>query len=134
MPDLIEFEVLGQPSIKGEALSLMNANHKQLNRVVALLSAVQSLKSMGNASGFGSRLIRLEVEVRCATLPPKGDATNYLEGIGDVFQTRKPQGIEHLGKLAGLSLFDDDRQIIETAYRAALSDADSYTVRLSSIE
>lgn len=134
MPDLIEFEVDGQPPLKGEALSLMNAKHKQLNRVVALLSAVQRLKSSNSNNGFGSHLIRLEVEVRCTTLPPKGDATNYLGGIGDILQARKPQGSDHLGELAGLSLFDDDRQFVEIAYRATLSEADSYTVRLSRID
>ncbi|MCB0827138.1 MAG: hypothetical protein KDC26_13220 [Armatimonadetes bacterium] len=118
MSRVIEIEVEGQPPIKGEALSLMSPRHKQSDRVVALLSAVQRLKSLNNFTDFGYYLIRLEVEVRCTTLPPKGNATNYLCGISDVLQARKPQGIDHLGELAGLSLFDNDRQNSKVTYRA----------------
>jgi hypothetical protein len=49
---------------------------------------------------------------------PQGDATNYLGGIGDVLEDKSSRiAIEHLGDLAAVQLFRNDRQIRAISYR-----------------
>lgn len=79
----IAFEVTGAPPIKNEALSLFSMNHKQRDRVTALLTtAADAVKRVGWTVATGH--ISLEVIVRSTADGPAGDATNHLGGIADV--------------------------------------------------
>jgi hypothetical protein len=39
--------------------------------------------------------------------------------------------VEHLGDLAGVALYDNDRQFVEVTFRREMSETASYAVRLS---
>jgi len=57
--------------------------------------------------------VALEVRMRPAAGTEGWDATNYLGGIGDVLEDKSCRGVpvDHLGALAGVWLFHNDRQI-----------------------
>jgi hypothetical protein len=62
---------------------------------------------------------------------PASDATNYLGGIGDVLEGKAHRGaLEHLGELAAVALYANDRQIQEVHYRCERAAEPQYTVRL----
>jgi len=64
---------------------------------------------------------------------PPGDALNFLGGVGDVLQ-RKPLDLAgHLGSLAGLALYDDDRQIRRVRFDQRTAADLSYVVRVRAI-
>lgn len=52
------------------------------------------------------------------------DATNYLGGIADVLEHKALRGaeVEHLGHLANVWLYRNDRQIKQVSYREATHD------------
>jgi predicted RNA-binding Zn ribbon-like protein len=67
--------------------------------------------------------------VRC----PPGDALNFLGGVGDVLQ-RKPLDLAgHLGTLADLALYDDDRQIRRVRFDQRTAEELRYVVRVRAI-
>lgn len=129
----IVIEVAGVPPIKNEALSLFAATHRQRERVERLLTAaVAAAQRVGWATARDG--VQLDVVIRSPTPRPPGDATNFLGGIADVLQGRKPgQGVDlsHLGELATCALFDDDSQIQEITYRTVVDVASSYTVQVT---
>lgn len=62
---------------------------------------------------------------------PPSDATNYLGGVGDVLEAKGHRGVlAHLGDLAEIGLYENDRQIHEVTYRWDCSEAISYEVRI----
>ena len=59
------------------------------------------------------------------------DATNFLGGIGDVMEAKTRRGVlEHLGDLATVALYANDRQIHEVHYRWEHGDETGYRLRL----
>ena len=79
---------------------------------------------------FGSRPIGLDLTVS-SPAEPTADATNFLGGVGDVLEVRDRQGLlEHLGALANVGLYDNDRQIHEIRYRWRRKPIVSYVVKL----
>src|SRR3712207_302880 len=87
-------------------------------------------------SGFGDAPIRLDVEIRTRPGDPPWDATNLLGGIADVLDSKAhrrvahPGSVDHLGDLADVALFDDDRQIREINYRVVDHAEDEYVVTI----
>jgi hypothetical protein len=76
----------------------------------------------------------LELTIRCPSRPD-GDATNLLGGVADVLQTTvSPNAdVTHLGDLAAIGLYLDDRQISRISYRELPADEVSYHVRVSTL-
>ncbi|MEX2211119.1 MAG: hypothetical protein WD689_05080 [Gaiellaceae bacterium] len=58
-------------------------------------------------------------------------ATNYLGGVGDVLEGETHRGpLQHLGPLAEIALFDNDRQIRQVIYREEEAARPHYLLRL----
>lgn len=134
MPE-ISFAVEGYPPSKNEALSMLGAGHPYLDRVRTLLDAARAAAKAD--SEFGASLPdRLGLElILYAPRDPPSDATNYLGGIGDVLETKTRRGVlDHLGELASVALFANDRQIQEAHYRREYANTPHYTVRLWTLE
>jgi hypothetical protein len=75
--------------------------------------------------------VGLDVIVHSPAGQNPADATNYLGGIGDVPENKAHRGtLEHLGNLAGVWLYANDRQIKEATYREVEADQASYTVTI----
>lgn len=125
----ISFKVSGYPPTKNEARSLLSADHSQFPRVLALLEAAAAALAEG-AESFGTARLGPELVVSGPSDAPS-DATNSLGGIGDVLQEKKRRGsLDHLGPLAAVSLFTDDRQIRQVNYREERAEKASYRLRL----
>jgi len=112
----IAFSVSGLPPTKNEAKSLLAEGHPHAGRVRALLEAAAEAITQG-----AQPIERGEIELELVVFGPRqapSDATNYLGGIGDVLQAKAPAPlIEHLGPLAQVHLFTNDRQIREIHYQ-----------------
>lgn len=110
---------------------MLAERHSHRLRVVALLEAARTAMATVRFEPFAAgEAIGLEVLLRCP-LPVPGDATNYLGGIGDVLQGRRVNAnLEHLGELADVAVYPDDRAIQEIRYRLERATSPSYTVLL----
>ena len=121
----------GRPPTKGEAKSLLAAGHPHADRVRALLAAArQAAQECGWVTTAAD--VGLELVVRGPGRPPS-DASNYLGGVGDVLQdkaSRHNLDVAHLGELAMVALYVDDRQIREIRYAEEPADRPSYSVRI----
>jgi hypothetical protein len=123
----------GWPPAKNEAKSMLAAGHSHADRVLKLLAAVRSATSGSDEVMFGSDLVGLELIVHSPTQPP-ADATNFLGGVGDVLEAKDHRGVlEHLGDLASVAAYANDRQIQEVAYRFEPAATTWYSVRIWSL-
>ncbi len=127
----IELLVGGYPPAKGEAMSMLGAKHSHAPRVrLHLTSAAQALNT-GQAVYLESAAIGLELTLWCPRDRMRGDATNYLGGIGDVLKAKGHRsGTEHLAQLAQVAFYDNDRQIEEVHYYWQQAVEASYRLRL----
>jgi hypothetical protein len=126
--------VAGVPPAKSEAQSMLGARHPHAERVIALLEAARDTLA-GGAVPLGSAALSLELDMRCPPVERRSDATNYLGGVADVLQDKAPRGLlDHLGRLARVHLFDDDRQFVEVTYRWRPGDPATYTVALRVVD
>lgn len=127
--------VEGLPPAKNEAISMLGPGHSHRDRVVALLAAAKvALASSGNPS-FGSSLVGMDVCIYAPNLEVPGDATNYLGGIGDVLEDKSRRGLlSHIGELATVSLFDNDRQIREVHFYIKEGATYKYEARVWKLE
>lgn len=126
------FSVEGLPPKKNEATSLFSTRHGDRRNVAELLrKADQSLgESPWNSTEARSVGLELVVIAQEPDAIP-GDATNYLGGVADVLQANRINAdLSHLGRLAKVSLYYDDRQIREVRYSAKDVDALGYRVRI----
>ena len=124
--------VEGLPPKKSEALSLFSPKHGDRRSVVELLGkAKQALdESAWNPTEQRPVGIELLITAKDPDAIP-GDATNYLGGVADVLQANRINAeLSHLGDIAGVSLFHDDRQIREVRYSIKGGDALGYAVRI----
>jgi hypothetical protein len=129
----IEFDVDGWPPLKNEASSLFSARHSHAERVRKLLVAAAEAVALDGWNRVADD-VALEVTVRSPTPRPRGDATNFLGGIGDVLQGRPVSDaldLSHLADLDAVALFDDDQQIQRIAYNVVVGPGPSYTVRVT---
>jgi hypothetical protein len=79
---------------------------------------------------FPSESLGLEVVLKAPTQPPS-DATNYLGGIGDTLEAKGRRGnLDHLGDLAFVALYPNDRQIQEVRYVWVRAPENRYHVRV----
>jgi hypothetical protein len=133
-PGGVEFEVVGWPPKKNEAKSLFAAGHKHADKVKALLEAARDATQRHNWSPATGE-VALELTIRSPGRPD-GDATNFLGGVADVLQTTvSPNAdITHLGDLAAIGLYLDDKQISRISYRELPAAEVFYRIRVSAIE
>lgn len=69
--------------------------------------------------------------VRCPAGQNPADATNYLGGIADVLEDKSHRGsLEHLGALATVRLYRNDRQVKQVADHEEQSAHVGYTVAI----
>jgi hypothetical protein len=72
----------------------------------------------------------LELVLTAPTEPPS-DATNYLGGVADVLEAKGHRGaLEHLGDLAGIALYTNDRHFHEVHYRYEPGSEVRYSLRV----
>jgi hypothetical protein len=120
-------DVWGNPPLKGEAISVFNPKHGQAERVRALLRAAQRACQEQGFVPVDKGSVALDVMARS----PAGDAANILGGIADVLEDKPGRyyrsSIEHLGDLAAVWLYRDDKQIKQITYREEPGEC-SYTV------
>jgi hypothetical protein len=130
-PCEVELEVMGWPPKKNEAKSLFAAGHVNADGVTALLEATRDAIQRYRWSPATGE-VALELTIRCPGRPV-GDATNFLGGVADVLQTKVPPNIDitHLGDLAVIGLYLDDKQISRISYREMPAAEVSYRVRVS---
>jgi hypothetical protein len=125
----ILFTVPGLPPAKNEALSMLGPGHSHALRVRALLEAARD--AVGTGFEPLTEPLGLEVALRTPDDKDPWDATNYLGGIGDVLEVKSRRGsLEHLGALATVGVYQNDRQIKDVRYRIARAAEASYTVRI----
>lgn len=135
--DRISFTVPGRPPSKAGSPGPLSANSKHRDRTVALLEAAKTEIERTGFQGFGSSSVRLEVEVRSGSGEPPWDATNLLGGIADVLDSKahkqlaQPGSLDHLGELAEIGLYDDDRQIQEVSYRVVDHPEAEYVITIT---
>lgn len=130
----ISFDVADYPPAKSEALSMFAGGHVHASRVLALLEAARVAIGDGPQLPFPSDPLGLEVVLEAPTQPPS-DATNYLGGIADALEAKGHRGnLEHLGDLAFVALYTNDRQIQEVHYRWLRTVDRRYRVRLWALQ
>lgn len=130
-PFLVEIGVPGLPPAKGVHQSPLHVENRHVDRARTLLEAL-------------ARVIPHEfVPLRCAVALdvtlysplrcPPGDALNFLGGIGDVLQRKQLDLAGHMGSLADLAPYDDDRQIRRVRFDQRTAAVLSYVVRVRAI-
>lgn len=127
----VTLSVAGWPPAKNEARSLLAPGHTHADRVAGLLlAAQQATGTAGEAALFGALPIGLDLTVMSPE-EPLADATNFLGGVGDVLEVKSRRGaLEHLGPLAEVGLYENDRHIHEVHYRWRRAPEVAYVVRL----
>lgn len=131
----ISFDVEGLPPAKNEALSMLGVGHSHAPRVVALLTAAQAASQEQAFVPVDSGPVALDVLVAASSSEPPWDATNYLGGIADVLEDKVHRGaLSHLGKLADVWLYRNDRQIKQITYREVRADRSTYRVTIQQLE
>ena len=127
----ITFDVHGYPPAKNEALSMLGAGHAHAPRVRLLLEAARQACQSQPYTPVNDRPVSLAVILRCPAGQNPADATNYLGGIADALEEKSHRGpLEHMGDLAAVWLYRNDRQIKEVNYREEESAHVGYTVTI----
>lgn len=136
MTDDVRFTVTGLPPAKSEAKSMLSEDHPHQRRVRALLASAREAlpRDPVSRTALGANPIGLEVTVT-APAAPDSDATNYLGGIADVLEVKHRRGpLPHLGDLAEVALYDNDKQVQEVHYRWRPASAAGYEVHVWRLE
>lgn len=132
--NMVSFSVVGYPPAKNEARSLFNTDHTYAKRVRDLLVVAQGACQKQAFTPIAEGGVGLDVVVNVPTDQPPWDATNYLGGIADVLEDKSRRGsLDHLGPLASVWLYRDDRQIKEISYREIASVRAAYTVTVRAL-
>lgn len=116
---LISFRVPGYPPAKNEALSMLGEGHSHAPRVRALLGAARdALQAQATFTPVVEGPIALDLILHPSPERDPWDATNYLGGVADVLEDKSRRGtaVAHLGDLAQVWLYRDDRQIKQISY------------------
>jgi hypothetical protein len=125
----IAFNVDGYPPAKNEARSMFSDQHGHAPRIRLLLEAARDALADQEFTPVTAGPIALDVVVRATADQPAWDATNYLGGIADVLEDKAHRSaIDHLGDLAQVRLYQNDRQIKEVSYREVASSQAGYSV------
>ncbi|BCB83312.1 RusA family crossover junction endodeoxyribonuclease [Phytohabitans suffuscus] len=131
----ISFDVSGLPPLRNEALSIFSAGHRQAGRVRTLLEAACEAAQRTGWTPLAEP-VALDVVLRRPPGHQRGEATNFLGGIGDVLRDKRRRAsvsLAHLGPLVDVALYVDDHQIRQLSFREEHADEPSYTVRVSAL-
>ena len=111
---------------------MLATGHPHAPRVIKLLQAARDEVLRINFQPFGAaESLVLEVVLYAPVNEDPWDATNYLGGIGDVLEQKSRRGtLDHLGELASVHLYPNDRQIHEVHYQQEPGREGRYTVRV----
>lgn len=129
----VTFRVAGYPPAKNEAISMLGQGHSHAPRVRALLTAAgEALQAHPTFNPFSEGAIALDLTVHATTDDEPWDATNYLGGVADVLEdkSRRSQAVAHLGDLARVWLYRNDRQIKNITYREQSAATAAYDVTI----
>lgn len=126
----VSFEVRGNPPLKNEAISVFNAKHGQADRIRALL---QAARRACQEQGFVS-IAEGSAALDVIAWSPTGDAANIIGGIADVLEDKpvRRSAIEHLGDLAAVWLYRNDKQLKQISYHEESGEC-SYTVTVRAL-
>ncbi|GAA3735164.1 hypothetical protein GCM10022225_17160 [Plantactinospora mayteni] len=131
----LSFEVNGPPPVRTEALSIFAAGHRQAARVRTLLQAACAAAQRSGWTAL-TEPVALEIVLRSPPGRRTSDAATLIGGIGAVLQDKKRAadiGLAHLGVLADVALYVDDRQVQQISYREEPAEEMSYVVRVTSL-
>ncbi|MDG4786463.1 hypothetical protein O7626_11065 [Micromonospora sp. WMMD1102] len=131
----LSFEVSGPPPVRTEALSIFAAGHRQAARVRTLLQAACAASQRTGWTAL-TEPVALEIVLRCPPGRRTSDAATLIGGIAAVLQDKKRAadiGLAHLGVLADVALYVDDRQVQQVSYREEPAEEMSYQVRVTSL-
>ena len=132
---ILSFRVDGHfPPSKNTATSMLAETHPDATRVRALLSAAQAATAMNpEFAPIVDGRVGLDVVLTPAADREAWDATNYLGGIADVLEYKTGRGaaVEHLGDLADVWLYRNDRQIKRVSYREEAHDPEGHGYRVT---
>lgn len=132
--DEISLDVPGYPPAKNEALSMLSAGHPHAPRVQLLLQAAQWACQHQGFIPISTGWVALDVVVRAPAHQEPWDGTNYLGGVVEVLEDKSSHGaLDHLGALAGVWLYHNNRQIKRLTYRQVESDHATYRVTVRSM-
>lgn len=127
----VSFEMPGFPPAKNEALSMLGVGHSHAPRVRVLLEQAQQAAAAQGFTQVGVGPVGLDVVLYAPEGSNTGDATNYLGGIADVLENKAHRGtLDHLGGLANVWLYHNDRQVKAVSYHESEADSVSYTVTI----
>lgn len=130
----VAFEVPGYPPAKSEATSMLSSGHPHASRVSRLLAAAQGACAAQPFTPPRDGAVALDVVLYAPTDQNRADATNYLGGIADVLEDKSHRGsLVHLGDLAHVWLYRNDRQIKAITYREDQAENASYTVSIRAL-
>jgi hypothetical protein len=131
----ISFTVEGTPPAKNEALSIFSAGHSQVHRVRALLHAAQDAIKVHDFIPVDSESLELDLVVHAPPRTLRSDATNFLGGVADTLENKVHRnGLSHLGDLATVFLYQNDRQIKRITYQEIADQRLFYQVAFSVID
>jgi len=131
----LSFEVSGPPPVRTEALSIFAAGHRQATRVRTLLEAACAAAQDSGWTAV-TEPVSLDVVLRSPPGRRTSDAATLIGGIGAVLQDKKRAaniGLAHLGVLADVALYVDDRQIQRVSYREEPAESMFYLVRVTAL-
>jgi predicted RNA-binding Zn ribbon-like protein len=123
--------VKGLPPAKNGGQSPFSVGHQHLDRAQRLLEAFAGVVP----DGFEPLrcAVGLELTLFSPVQCPPGDALNFLGGVGDALQ-RKPLNVAgHLGPIAELAIYENDRQIRRVRFAQRISSEFSYLVRVRTL-
>lgn len=124
----ISFDVQGLPPPKDGGFSIFNADHRHMPRVRALLEKAQHACATQNFTPIESYRVGLDVVLYAPPEQNPADALNYLGGIADVLEDKAHRVLDHLGDVASVWLYRNDRQIKEVTFREVNADQVRYRV------
>jgi hypothetical protein len=126
----ISFQVSGYPLVKNEAKSIFAAGPMYAEPVLALLCAVRGV-------------LPVDARGRCSVVSASASSgadravfaavgrDQLFGGVGDVLEAKARRGVlDHLGGLATVELYANDRQIEEVRYRVERGEEVRYAVRI----
>ena len=130
-PFVVEFAVPGLPPAKGGHQSPVHVDNRHVDRARLLLTALATALPPDFVPLRCA--VALELTLHTPLRCPPGDALNFLGGVGDVLQRKVPDLAAHLGPLADVVLYHDDRQIRRVRFDQRTAADLGYVVRVRAI-
>jgi hypothetical protein len=129
----IAFEVSGYPPAKSDGLFILDASHPHAPRVDLLLETASKAQIEQVFKPIEEEWVKLDVMLFDATGQDPYDATSYLSGIVEALEEKSVLGgIEHLGELSTVWLYQNSLQVRKITYRRAEASKTLYAITVES--